>query len=503
MISPGEEFILAESAKAIYLASAMTQANLTYPTSCPPMTAEAPILKVNQPCGPDIVDRLVVQLFAALFPATAPLGLGVLEKGANQDAIEATAALEESVTRAFWESKIPLVLLWTLELAIVTSDALAIIDIKGRDSRKWVGRSYTIRDYTKVLDKAGRLVTAITRDYLTYEECAATEPGAIINDTGTVRKYIKYIYEYTRYRRDGEKWYLSTNNSNTKWDEKEELLDHCPVLHLEWKRNHAGSYGVGGPISQVVPDLMQLGQLYQALNNQLNGTAKALVGVSQTSGATTASDIKSANSGDAVSAEPGSIFPIMMYDPKAIQILGEEINSKTQLIEKILGIPSVVRDGERVTATEVEMVTQAKVGKYAGFYLVAEEALVRPVVTRIFKEMKTDLLIRATSGYATSQQLPRAQAITNWLQTMTAAEQDQSPLFRETLDRGRFGALFANALNLNLATVYKTEEELKQQAQQEQQQKVQDAALEQAKNQPLAPAGAQPQPPNGYNLGNY
>ena len=501
MNSPGQVFVLAESNKAIYIAGAMAQANLTYPTNCPPQTAEAPILKVNQPCGPDVVDRLVVQLFAALFPATSPLGLGVLPKGATHDAINEVAALEEAVTTAFWQSKIPLVLLWTLELAIITSDALAIIDIKGKDPRKWVGRSYTIRDYTKVLDKAGRLVTAITRDYLSTEEAAAGTPGAVIDDTGSVRKYVKHIYEYTRYRRDGEKWYLSVSLSNEDWDGKEELIEYCPVLHLEWKRNHAGSYGVGGPISQVVPDLMQLGQLYQALNNQLNGTNKALVGVSQTATATTAADVKSAETGSTIAAEPGSIFPVMMYDPKAIQILSQEINNKTQLIEKILGIPSVVREGERVTATEVEMVTQAKVGKYAGFYLVAEEALVRPIVDRIFKEMKAKLEVRATSGYATSQQLPRAQAITGWIQTMTAAEQDQSPLFKETLDRGRFGAMLAHAMNLNLATVYKTEDELKQQAQQEQEQKIQDAALEQAKNQPLAPAGAPPMPPSGYPQG--
>ena len=498
MISPGQEFIQAESNKALYLASAMAQANLTYPTACPPMTAEAPIIQVNQPCGPDVVDRLVVQLFAAIFPATSSIGVGVLPKGATSDAIEDVASLEEAVTVAFWQSRIPLVILWTLEQAIITSDALTVVDIKGKDPRKWLGRMYTIRDYTKLLDKAGRLVTAITRDYLSYEECAANDPEAKIDDTGTVRKYIKYIYEYTRYRRVEEKWFVSTSTSNQDWDKTEEEIKDCPVLHLEWKRNHAGSYGVGGPISQVVPDLMQLGQLYRALNNQLNGTEKALVGVAQSATATTASDVRAAKSGDTIAAEHDSVFPILMYDPQAIQIISTEINNKTQLIEKILGIPSVVRDGERVTATEVEMVTQAKVGKYAGFYLTAEEALVRPIVEKLFKEMKVDLEIRPTSGYSTSQQLPKAQAITTWLQTMTAAEQDQSPLFSETLDRARFAAMLAHAMNLNLASVYKTEAELKEQAQKDKAQQIHEAALEQAKNQPLAPAGAPPMPPSGY-----
>jgi hypothetical protein len=493
-LTPEQEFFYAEGDKTIYLNQATVQAQLTKPTCCPPNIANPPPVPMLQSTGPDVVDRLANQLMQTIFPVVAPIVHVQLPEGADPETVREASVVEAAINYAFWNTKLPLVVQDLLKLAIVTSDAVALLDVANGK-----GKTYPLRDYIKLISHAGILDTLIVRDFVSTLEVAEEnhEDTEVFKQYG---KYWKYWYKYTRYQRlESGKYRVTTCTTGDKViaSETEDIpANQLEILHLEWEQNHAGSYGVGGPTQQATPDLIRLGKMLVALDNQLNGATRHLIGIGQQAEATAGKDVRTLPSGSTVAADPGEIYPIQMYDPKAVEMWMNVIPVTIQRIETIYGVAGgVQRDAERVTAAEVQGSNQSRVGKHGGIYLRLEEYVQRPIVAMLVRNFikKPDKYnFKVASGYAASLQYPNAQALEHWTTTMNQLQQSPQ-LFETTLNMPRFGNLLAEALNLNLSSAYLTQEERQQAEQAKQEAEVRQAALQQAQQQPLEQP--QPQPP--------
>ena len=501
-MTPEQEFFYAEGDKAIYLNPATLQAQLTKPTACPPNIPNPPQLPIQQSAGPETVDRLANQLMQTLFPAVAPIVHVILPEGASSDIVRKASIIEAGVNYAFWNTKLPLVVLELIKLAIITSDGVAILDVENGK-----GKTYPLRDYIKLISHAGVLDTLIVRDFISTvevhdDDADKDDKSKVFEQQG---KYWKYWYKYHRYQRikGTEKYTLTccTTGGKVETEDTEEINEKdLEILHIEWEQNHAGSYGVGGPVQQATVDLVRLSKMEVALDNQLNGATKHLVGISPEAEATAGKDLREGVSGDTVVAKSGDIYPIHQYDREAVEMWMNTIALKIQRIETIMGVSGgQQRDAERVTAAEVQMTAQSRVGKHGGFYLRMEEYIQRPLVRLLiqaFVKNPKDFKFKVASGYAASLQYPNAQALENWVATMSMAIQQSPQLFESTLNLSRFGNLLAEGLNINLSSAYLTSAEKQEAEQKAQEAQIREAALNQAQAQPMqGEAEPQPQPP--------
>ena len=164
-LTPEHEFFFAEANKALYLNQATLQAQLTIPTCCPPNISDPPQMPILQSAGPDTVDRLVNQLMQTIFPAIAPIVHVELPEGADPEAVREASIIEAAINYAFWSTKLPLVIQDLIELAVVTSDGVAVLDVK-----EGKGKTYPMRDYCKLISHAGILDTLIVRDFISVVE---------------------------------------------------------------------------------------------------------------------------------------------------------------------------------------------------------------------------------------------------------------------------------------------------------------------------------------------
>lgn len=248
-LTPEQEFFYAEADKAIYLNQATIQAQLTKPTACPPNIANPPQQPLLQSTGPDVVDRLTNQLLQTIFPAVSPIVHVLIPEGADPETVRETSIVEAAINYAFWSTKLPLVVHNILEQVIITSDAVAVLDVQNGK-----GKTYPIRDYIKLITHAGILDTLIVRDFISTVEVAEEnkEDPQVFQQSG---KYWKYWYKYTRYQllKSGKyRRTCCTTGQPIITEETEDLkAEELEVLHIEWSQNHAGSYGVNCPIQQA------------------------------------------------------------------------------------------------------------------------------------------------------------------------------------------------------------------------------------------------------------
>lgn len=487
--TPEQEFFVGEGAKTIYLNAATRQAQLTKPTCCPPNISDPPPQSLNQSTGADTTDRLANQLMTTIFPAIAPICHVVLPEGADPEEIRKASVAEAAINYAFWNSKLPLVIQDLIKLAIVTSDAVAVLNVK-----EGVGKTYPLRDYIKLLTHSGILDTLIVRDFISLVEADEfMDKGNPSLHKDPQGKYWKHWYLYTRYKKleSGDYQLTTCTTGNPVMPEDTETIKakDLEVLHIEWETNHAGSYGVGCPVQQAYVDLVALGKMQQALTNQLNGAVKHMIGIDPTAPPDCGKDVRTGVTGSTVVAAQGQIYPIQQYDPKAVEMWMNAIPVTIQRIETIMGVAGgQQRDAERVTAAEVQATSQNRVGKHGGFYLRMEEYILRPLVKMLVQTFikKPEMFnFKTASGYAASLQYPNAQALQNWVTVMSTAVQQSPQIFESTLNIARFGNLLAAALNVNLSTAYLTGPEKQEQEQKAQEAQIRDAALQQAQKQPL------------------
>lgn len=206
-------------------------------------------------------------------------------------------------------------------------------------------------------------------------------------------------------------------------------------------------------------------------------------------GQTTIEDLKDTETGEAVPGLPTDIGLSTTGDPNALQY----VQALSQVYERRLSAAflldqGVFREGERVTATEIQQTVNSLEAQYAGLYAALahefQAPLARWVVRHSGIELDDSLEVTIVTGF---DSISRANDMSNLIQALTALGQLQQ-LPPTVVDRFNIESLakkIGDGFGVDLSGVLLTEEEYqqKQQALQQQQLAMQVAA-QQAVQQP-------------------
>lgn len=265
--------------------------------------------------------------------------------------------------------------------------------------------------------------------------------------------------------------------------------DKLPVAVPFWKLPDGASYALS-LVDALTGDLVALNKLSEAL---VKGSVALLDYrmLVNPGGQTSVEDMESTGPGDYVPGLPGDIGVSTPGDAGALQyVAGLVADIERRLSSAFLLDQGVMRQGERVTATEVQATIQSLETQYAGMYAALAHHLQQPLARWIMDmhglELDESLEVSIITGF---DALSRANEVQNLqLALQTLAQMTQLP--PQVIDRMRWetvAAFVGHGYGMDLKSFLVPEEEYQANIQRQQaQQLAMQVQAQQAVQQPPA-----------------
>jgi hypothetical protein len=470
-------------------------------------------ITIDQPwqsVGSSGVNTLTAKLVMTLYPSNSPFFQYTMGRKERQellqlegDEADAFAAKIEAKLQSMEQDVLEDMELSTLRTALfATVKHLLIVgnyclylgdDIKGFALNKFVCRR----------DASGNLLKLIVRELVDpkslpdgfLDDIKATTPERV---DSTQKNDIEI---YTVVERQGKNKWVSWqevfdtevtgtrgtfNNDNNPWL----VLRMIPVEGEDYGRSYC---------EELYGDLLSAENLTQAIV-QGGMIASKLVWLVNPAGVTDEDDLQEASNGDFVPGKREDVDSLNTEKMADFQIAERVLQAVISRLERaFLMTASAQRQGERVTAYEISVMTQEIEDTLGGYYSILSQELQLPIVRRwTFKMQRNGSLPKLPAGsinpkiitgvdaLGRGQDLTKLQGFVQDLVSLATLK----PSIMDRLEDGDLIQRLANGRGIPLAGLIKSDEKMAQEQQQAQQQQMMQEAVSKGAG-PMAAAAAQ------------
>jgi hypothetical protein len=483
-----------QSVKAPFLRRAHECAKLTIPTLIPSeseATQRSQDIQVEQPwqsIGSMGVNTLSAKMLLTILPPNSPffkLTMGRKERqellqlqGSEADkfAAEIDAGLqtiEQEVVRSIERTPLRTVLFSVLKHLLVAGNCLLYLGDKPR--------ILPLAKYVVRRDPSGTLLKIIVReivDQSTLPEAfiaQARAAGKLRGDSAEAEVVMFTIIENSR----GDTWtsyqeVFEIEVPGTRGIYRTETLPWVPLRMIVVDGEDYGrSY-----VEELYGDLLSSNDLTKAIV-QGGLISSKLMWLVNPNGITDEDDLQNASNGDFVAGRPEDVIALQANKAGDLNVAERQLAAITdRLTRAFLMTASVQRSGERVTAFEIQTLTQEIEDTLGGYYSVLSQELQLPIVRRKISEMERKgelptlptgsvepMIVTGIDALGRGQDLSRLRGFLQDFMNLAQAK----PEVAARLDDGEVIQRIANGHGVDTAGLIKTDEQLAAEQQQQQQ----------------------------------
>lgn len=341
--------------------------------------------------GAKLVNHLVGKFALSILPPSQPFyRLGAteeaMERVTNGDAnakfeIEKILAIkEESILRYINKSKFRVSLYPSLRIAMVTGDSL----IEKVDNSF---RVLNMKNYVIKRDGAGKILDIVIKESLPF----ASIPEEIrtnIKEEDREEKHDIYTHvylgdegKYVRYQEINEEEVAGSETVLKKLSKN--------YISIRWNEVDGEDYGRGF-VEENLGTFIALEKQLMVLNESAIVSSKTVYTVNP-NGMTKYADFVDAANGDAIIGHEADIGTVKTHkdgDMRTTHALIQEY--KKELAEAFLNASAAIRDAERVTAHEVQVIASELEASFGGIYTSIAENIQIPIIENGMEELKID-----------------------------------------------------------------------------------------------------------------
>lgn len=347
--------------------------------------------KYVQGFGAKLVNHLVGKFALSILPPSQPF----YRLGATEEAMAAITAgdenkrfeiekilaiKEESILRYINKSKFRVSLYPALRLSMVTGDSL----IEKVDKTSF--RVLNMKNYVIKRDASGKILDIVIKEKLSYE-AVPDDIRSTIKEEDKDEKIDLYTHVYLK---DGK------YERYQEIDEKEVANSRTPIkklsknyISIRWSEIDGEDYGRGF-VEENLGTLIALEKQLKVINESAVISSKTVYTVNP-NGMTRYDDFVDAKNGDAIignETDIGTIRTQKDADLRTTHMLIQDY--KKELAEAFLSASAAVRDAERVTAHEVQLVASELEAAFGGIYTSIAENIQIPLIENGMEELKID-----------------------------------------------------------------------------------------------------------------
>lgn len=347
--------------------------------------------KYVQGFGAKLVNHLVGKFALSILPPSQPF----YRLSATQEAMEAItegnedarfeiekilAVKEEGILRYINKSRFRGSLYPALRLAMVTGDAL----IEKLDDNTF--RVFNMRNYVIKRDASGNIIDLIIKESLDFDAVPEDIRGSIPDE-----KKEDVVSLYTRvYLEEGVlKKYQEINEEIVAGSEEDMKRLTDKFISIRWNKVDGEDYGRSF-VEEHLGTLIALEKQSKVINESAVVSSKTIFTINP-NGMTKYSDFLEAKNGDVIMGHESDIGTIKANKGSDMQITHALVQEyKKELAEAFLLGHAAIRDAERVTAHEVQMVASELEASFGGIYTAIAEDIQIPIIENAMKSLKIE-----------------------------------------------------------------------------------------------------------------
>jgi len=347
-----------------------------------------------------LINNLVGKLALSILPSNQPFfrlepsdeALEIVSGGdisKKNEIIKLLSKQEREALKQINKSGFRNILFKALRIAIITGDCL----IERIDNATY--REHTLKNYCIKRDSFGNISTLILKEKINKKSL----PNDIKIKDDTKEEFD--LYTLVEKQQDGS--YLMSQYINNEKVSKDIILKRITdrFISIRWNKNSDEDYG-RSYVEEHITTIKALNQGLDVVNKTGIVSSKAIFCVNP-AGITDINDFIDAKNGDVIVGSASDISIVTLDKTKDLSIISSEIQSyKRELAEAFLVGSSVIRDAERVTAREIELVAKELEVSFGGIYTELAEDIQKPLVQNALDELnfnaENDIDIVITSG---------------------------------------------------------------------------------------------------------
>jgi hypothetical protein len=509
-----------QTERAQYLTRAHECAKLTIPSIMPSdadQTKRNQDMNLEQPwqsIGSSGVNTLTAKLVMTTFPSNSPFFQLVMGRKERQELLQLEGE-EAEAFKAQIDAKMQSMeqdILESMELSTLRTNLFSAVKhlLVAGNYCLYLGddiKGFKLNQYVCRRDTAGNLMKLVVRELV--------DPKALPDGFLESVKLVNPDRVNATQETDIEIYTVLERTSRTKWTSWQEVYDtevpgtrgtftdaNNPWIVLRMIQVEGEDYG-RAYCEELFGDLMSAEELTKSIV-QGGMIASKLLWLVNPNGTTDEDDLQEAANGDFV---PGRIDDVaaLRSDKQGDFTLAERVLVAVvgRLERAFLMTASAQRQGERVTAYEISIMSQEIEDTLGGYYSILSQELQLPIVRRwMFKMQKAGELPKLPAGSISPKVITGVDALGRGqdLNRLRGFIQDLIQLAAvkpEMLGRLKDAEILqrlANGHSVALAGLLKSDEEIAQEQQQAQQQQMMQEAVSKGVG-PMAAAAAKGQPP--------
>jgi len=341
--------------------------------------------------GAKLVNHLVGKFALSILPPAQPFyrlsatqeAMEALSKGNADAKLEIERMLaekEEGILRYINKSKFRGKLYPSLRYAMVTGDCL----IEKMDDETF--RVFNVRSYVVKRDASGNILDLIIKETLDYDAVPEEIQSSIDEKAKDepIDLYTRVYLEEGMYKRYQEIAELTIAGTET---DIKKLSDS--YISIRWNKVDGEDYGRGF-VEEHLGTLIALEKQLKVLNESAVVSSKTVFMVNP-NGMTKYKDFVKAKNGKAIVGHESDITVVRVgKDADLRQTYSLVQDYKKELAEAFLMGSASIRDAERVTAHEVQLVASELEASFGGIYTAIAEDIQLPIVESAMKTLKID-----------------------------------------------------------------------------------------------------------------
>lgn len=341
--------------------------------------------------GAKLVNHLVGKFALSILPPSQPFyrlsateeAMAEISQGDENARFEIEKILsikEESILRYINKSKFRVSLYPALRISMVTGDSL----IEKVDDNKF--RVLNMKNYVVKRDGAGKILEIIIKEMLPFESIPE-DIRSQIKEEDKEEKHELYTYvkltggKYTRHQEINDDIVTGSETQLKKLSKN--------FISLRWNEVDGEDYGRGF-VEENLGTFIDLEKQLKVISQSSVLSSKTVYTVNP-NGMTKYKDFVEAANGDAIIGTEHDIGTIKTQkdaDMRTTHMLIQDY--KKELSEAFLNASASIRDAERVTKHEVQMVASELEAAFGGIYTSIAENIQVPLIENGMQELKID-----------------------------------------------------------------------------------------------------------------
>lgn len=380
-------------------------ASWTIPSVC--RRRNQPLQYDYQSVGAMLVNSLSAKLAQVLFPPNSSF----FKLMTDDSSIEAALAeIELSSSNQLFDNASYAQLMYALQSLIITGNTLLERTATGFNV-------YSALDYVVDRDLEGNVRAIVIKQIAKEEDLS---PDVLTKLNITPRSYLEIqdttsrefeLYTLVYWDKQKQLWISGQYIDDIPVHESEGQFSKnlCPYIPVRWSARNGEWFG-RGQVEMFAGDFLKLSALSRALADYEDGSTNVKVVVSPNS-SMDVDKLEDPESGLVILGEPNAIQALEFGQYQKIQALQQSINMITQRLSTAFMLGLNQRQGERVTAYEVQLQAQDAEITLGGVYSLLSQSLHLPLAYLLCYELDKDVGAAVAAGEINVQIITGVQAL--------------------------------------------------------------------------------------------